>query len=312
MNIAYLIAAHDQPMHLARMVNALESENSYIFIHIDQRVDISHFQKYVFDCPRLTFLSDSERMAVYWGGFNQVQTALNLVKAAYSSNIPFSRYCLLSGSDYPIKDQAAIQQRLSAPTEYISIDRRLDRKLQSSVKKRHLKNIKRLYWRDNPHLWQRLVSGFIPRNAVAHIPVYHGSQWWSLTHECISYILDFVADCPQYIEFFKHTHCADEMFFHSVVKASPFADHIFQDPKRNAPIEHFPLKHLSSEAIALENVHACHYIDWSTKARSPKVLDMTDIDALNRSPALFARKFRENVSDKLIESLSAEIETSQH
>lgn len=44
MKIAYLIAAHTDPLHLRRLISALEiPEVTDFYIHIDKRVDIAAF-----------------------------------------------------------------------------------------------------------------------------------------------------------------------------------------------------------------------------------------------------------------------------
>lgn len=292
MNIAYLIAVHDQPDYLTKLVQALNCSWAHFFIHVDRKADVAIFRRVVPTSANVTFVPEPERVAVYWGGFSQVQASLNLIKAAYTAEISFTRYCLLSGADFPLKSQDRIRQVLSTSTEFISIDRKLEK---GTVPKSSLtKNIQRFYWRDRPNALQRLAAGLIPRRDSPLLPVYHGSQWWILTDGCIAFIQDFLADRPSYADFFKHTNCPVEMFFHSIVKASPFSASISQDFERMAG---------SAIALPSPNVYGAHYIDWSTRARSPKTLDLSDLDALNQSQALFARKFMKGSSDGLTRAL---------
>ena len=289
MNVAYLIAVHDQPDYLTRLVQALDCSWAHFFIHVDRKADVAVFRRAVPNSANIIFVPEPERVAVYWGGFSQVQASLNLINAAHTAEVPFARYCLLSGADFPIKKQDRIQQVLSTSTEFISIDRKLEK---GAVPKSSLtKNIQRFYWRDQPNSFQRLADGLIPRRDSSLLPVYHGSQWWVLTCNCIAFIQDFLADRPSYTDFFKYTNCPVEMFFHSIVKASPFAASISQD---------FECVATTGSAIKQSpNVYGAHYIDWSTRARSPKTLDLADLDALNQSQALFARKFMKGHSDAL-------------
>lgn len=43
MNIVYLILAHNNSMHLQRLINAISSNSSDIFIHIDRKSNMQNF-----------------------------------------------------------------------------------------------------------------------------------------------------------------------------------------------------------------------------------------------------------------------------
>lgn len=46
MKIAYLIAAHTDPVHLSRLINALNVEGKTDFyVHLDKKVEINDYQK---------------------------------------------------------------------------------------------------------------------------------------------------------------------------------------------------------------------------------------------------------------------------
>ena len=132
-----------------------------------------------------------------------------------------------------------------------------------------------------------------PRKVYDKISIYHGSQWWALTRACVRYILDHIDRNTDYMNFHAHTLCPDEIFFHSLVKNSPFAASITHDFKSAGDLS----------AFFARSEHGCHYVDWSKPL--PKVLNEADFDALVNSGAYFARKFREGSSDKLLELIQA-------
>src|SRR5437764_14304565 len=122
--MAYLVVAHHQPEHLARLIRAMDQENSHFFIHIDQNAAIEPFEAAVPRQANIMFLHD--RVPVRWGELSVVLAVLKLLGAAVGSNRAFKYYTLLSGSDYPIKDRRAIHARLQASDrEFIRIDRKL-------------------------------------------------------------------------------------------------------------------------------------------------------------------------------------------
>jgi len=105
----------------------------------------------------------------------------------------------------------------------------------------------------------------------------------------------FLSAHAEYEAFFRQALCPDEIFFHSIVKDSPFASRITHDFETAADAEEF----------SLSNEHGCHYIDWNAKGedRLPKVLDLADLDRLQTSEALFARKFQQERSAALVSRL---------
>lgn len=102
-----------------------------------------------------------------------------------------------------------------------------------------------------------------------------------------------------YVSFYKRVLCSDEIFFHSIIKNSPFVSNISHDFENSTNLT----------AYEASNVHGCHYVDWNSKnlASYPKVLDLSDYSALVDSQALFARKFNEKSSQDLTEVLTARL-----
>jgi Core-2/I-Branching enzyme len=287
--IAYLILAHHQPNHLAKLVKSIDCDWAYILIHIDAKSDILQFKQLIPEDKNIIFLKENQRIKVNWGGFSQVTATLNLLKVALSLGVAFDRYCLLSGSDFPIKELSYIQTQFSSQKEFI----RIDRELGTSSNPKQSKKVKRFYFLDYPELGGNWLSGKLPRKLNRKIRLYHGSQWWALTDEFIKYTFSFLKDNPDYLNFHKYTNAPDEIFFHSIIKHSPFSENISHDFEKIACL---------SEFMSM-NEHGCHYIHWTEGHRSPKILDVNDLDSLINSQALFARKFDEKLSEKPISIL---------
>lgn len=83
------------------------------------------------------------------------------------------------------------------------------------------------------------------------------------------------------IRFFRFVRIPDELFIHTLLMNSSFSQTVID-------------KHL-------------HYIDWSAKQPSPKILDRTDFDRLVTSGQLFARKFDTTVDDDILAMLDEHI-----
>jgi Core-2/I-Branching enzyme len=105
MNIAYLILAHNNPGHLARLTQALATENSAIFIHIDKKADIRPFLELAGENVHFT----SKRVPVYWGDYSQIEAILTLIDTAMAGSQRYDYLVLLSGSDYPLRTAAQLE-----------------------------------------------------------------------------------------------------------------------------------------------------------------------------------------------------------
>lgn len=266
--LAYLIVAHHQPGHLRRLVGALRQDGSHFFIHVDAKADLPSFQALFPDWENITFVAD--RVRVEWGRFSVVEAVLNLIRAAVASGHSFRYFTLLSGSDYPVKHRQAIRDRLlSSDRQHLRIDRRL-----TDPENTHASLLK-----DLPA--GRYFEDMVP---------CHGSMYWSLTADCMRFIVDFIEGNPGYVDVHHHVGIPDEVFFHTLVKHSPFAGAITQDFSACSGPDHVH--------------HGNHFIDWAgLRKRDNLTLDERDLDDLLASDALFARKFQEDRSGRLLDLL---------
>jgi hypothetical protein len=238
---------------------------------------------------RRNVVFSSKRCVINWGGFSQVKATLALLSAAWRFDRPFHRFCLLSGSDYPIKPNLHITDAFESTKQFM----RVDRSLGASETNTHTDYV-RFYWFNDSWDTVRRRGGRVRRRPRRNLTLYQGSQWWALTRDCVGYVFEFLSSNRGFNSFFRYTHCSDEIFFHSIVKQSPFAADITHDFETAPDLGQY----FSS------NDHGCHYIDWNAKEeRLPKVLDLTDIEKLLGSSCLFARKFEERRSGPLVAEL---------
>ncbi|MBW2046054.1 MAG: hypothetical protein JRI96_14425 [Deltaproteobacteria bacterium] len=309
LKIAYLILGYRQPIHLARLVHALQDNDSYFFIHIDKKSNLDQFKNLLHYEKNVLFIN--QRVRICWGGFSMVKAILYLLKTATGFQIDFKYYCLLSDADFPIKSKKQIKQLFAGKRQFIRIDRRLS----GPERNYHFIYIERYHFSDNylldskrelTHFYEKLarfllstmsciLNYVLPKRAfIKRVTPYHGSQWWCLTKECVRYILDFIATNPDYVRFFRFVFASDEIFFHTIVKLSPFAEDISHDFEKST---------------ASGNDHGGHYIAWKYQdSLSPETLDESDFKDLMESNALFARKFDEKKSKSLIARLEKQLQ----
>ena len=236
MKIAYLIIAHDNPKHLQRLINALSSESSAFFIHIDLKSNMDDFSG--ISGKNVYFYE--KRIRCYWGDFSVVQAILSLIRMALADDRHFDYFPLLSGTDYPVQPTSYIETFFSLHrhngTEFIDMVQmpndlagkpiwRLTTYQNDPAGPRAARTLRYLL------RYMLVKTGFITkeRNYKAHLrglTPYGGNTWWTLSREACNYILSFVDENPRIVNFFTHTVMPDESFFQTVLANSRFRSKI--------------------------------------------------------------------------------------
>lgn len=264
MRVAYLLMVHQKPEQVRRLLSALPPE-SPVFVHVDRRVP-----RHVYDS--LAALRATRpftlvrRHRCYWGRIGMVQATLELVRAAITSGIDWQYASLLSGADYPIASNDAIEEFLAANagSEFMSFwDMRGENPWSSApgrmqsvsrVERRHL-GAGRLIVR-SPWI-RRMPGGLRP---------YGGSQWWTLSRAALQHVVRFVDRHPRYLRFMRGVFIPDECAVQTVLGNSRFRPAITGDDLR--------------------------HVDWTRpEGPYPAVFGAEDAPALRASGKLYARKF---------------------
>lgn len=274
MKQAILITAYKNYHHLEEIIHCFDS-NFELYIHLDKKskisdIELANLRKY--DIVKLL----EQKYKVNWGGFNHLKSILYLSEQAYKN--PDNRYFhLITGHDFPIKQASYFVEFFKNNDieylEYCSIPKigaadngNMDRieyynfydvwnfKIHKQFEKIRL--VIRLQKRLG---FKRKISSRMPK-------LYGGSTYWSLSRECVSYVLEFTKKNRFVLNRFKHTLCAEEFYFQTVIMNSDFASKVANDNLR--------------------------HIDWVARnGNNPAVLDKTDYEKLIHSNAIFARKF---------------------
>lgn len=291
MNIAYLIIAYNNPQHFPRLIKALNSPRCAFFVHIDQKYDITPYKAVSLD----NVFFSRKRVPVYWGHFSTVEAILIVLREALACPEEFQRFVLLSGSDYPLRSAESIERFFESHphTEYMN--------LVPMPSKSMGKPITRLsYYRPGPlthpwilftakalmklHLWPKRNY----KKILGDMKPYGGSMFWALTREAAQYVTDFLDRRPDFLRFYRHTYCPDEMMLQTILANSVFRPRI----QRNLT-----------------------YADWSARKRSPEWISRKHLeffktttrfpedDPYGPGEMLFARKFSED-AQALVDALN--------
>jgi hypothetical protein len=286
-SIAILIIAHKNLPQVKRLVAHLQADFD-VFVHLDRRSDIqvSDFREFV----RTKVI---KKFKATWGSLGIVHSTLELFMQASRSG-SYDRYVLISGQDVPLQTNQDITSFFTRHAEVDFVDSNPFTAAEESRLTRiaHFHFFPRRTFSDT--LTRRLadlsrwLDRFIELGGIRRSTVYRfrwGSQWMDLRSETVQKMLEFVRTDSRFLHRFRYTFCPDEVFFQSAIENCGITEAMTAEPSR--------------------------FIDWKTGPEHPRVLRLEDLERLQGSAALFARKCDTSVDADLNERLWARLEAKR-
>lgn len=281
--MAYLIIAYEDPQQLAKQVEKL-AEYSDVYIHINKRAQIAPFKQAVEQIHasgKICFAN--HRYRVNWGGYSILKATFSLLEQAFKYE-RYDRIVLLTGLDYPIKTSEQIQHFFIENRDKDFINAKVtDGREHEHLNYRQCRDCRAL----------KLLFGglakYIPNCRIVRkkdflkykdriYKIYGTSPKWALRGSSAEYVLNFKRNNPSFNRYFKFMHAPDDFYFATVLSHSELKDNIVDAEK-------------------------LFFIRWLPN-EGAKVLEMEDFEILKSVDALYAKKFKTNISDELIKALS--------
>jgi len=222
--IAYILLCHQNPEAIVQQAERLVAGGDFVSIHFDASAPKSAFQEILDAVGENPNVVLARRIKCGWGEWSLVQATLNAIKAAEESFPKATHFYMVSGDCMPIKsadfvhrfldenDQDFVESFDYFNSDWIKTGMREERLIY-----RHFvneRNHKKLFY-TLLDLQKRLgLKRAIPKD----LDIMIGSQWWCLRRRTIEAILDFLAERPDVIRFFKTTWIPDETFFQTLVR----------------------------------------------------------------------------------------------
>lgn len=288
MKQAILVICHNKPEQINKLIEIMPSSVFDFFVHVDKKSDILSKINHK---NNVHFVEN--RADVRWGQFSQVDAILRTINAI-SNVIEYSYVHLISGNDFIVKPiKELIDFFENNEEEYIESNY-LDGSSTWSwggCDRYECYYPQWLIHRPSQIFWRVLRVGYreiVMRTKIFkrhNQPVekfYGGSGWWSLTGRMISWIKEYLTNNPEYLDFFKHGVCVDEVFFSTLVRYSPYNVNITNNHMR--------------------------YMKWNELGNNtggPAVLHVDDIEDMISSQYFFARKF---IDMKTIDNLTSRLD----
>jgi Core-2/I-Branching enzyme len=309
LNIAYIISVYKYPDQLIRLVQRLNMRTSVFLIHVDKRTDKTQYREMVSGLNHLANVVFLKRHNCHWGDFGHVRATLKGLAHLFQNEVKFDYLFLLTGQDYPIKSNACIEKFLSEANgkEFISYYafpneswggdgglRRIElwhfrfladwpfRFLDAFI---HLPSKREFKSRVKWAIYSSVNRMFNKRRLPGNMKPFGGPGYWCITRECAKFINDFTNSNPGFVKFFKYVDIPDEIFFHTIILNSCFAQKVVNDDLR------------------------C--IDISA-GQGPRIWRKRDFEILIKSKALIARKFDTSIDSEILDLIDAKLLLSPH
>ena len=297
MNHAFLIMVHKEPDLLCRLVNKLYADNHFFYIHVDKKSEKERVSnkalQVLINKAKVRYVKSL--IDVKWGGVSMIYATLDLLKNVINDNsIQINYIHLISGQDYPIVKSNVFDKYFedSNSKGWMSYDEKWSKTCYLRLNIWHFnefintKNKMQYFVLRVINKIQRILFNYkIYLRKQFPLPIYAGSQWFSLDIELTRYVLKFINNNPWYLKRFNKSLCADELFFHCILFNSKYKDKIIHNNFR--------------------------YIDWSEGLNSPKTLKSEDFEKIIHSDCVLARKFSIKESDELLLNLDRYIDSSK-
>jgi hypothetical protein len=282
LKVAYVIIAHQDPQHVARLARLLMADGGRVAIHLDANTGEPGLQRlrHALGEDAARVLWPARRVRVAWGEWSIVEATLLALEAIEVSGEAPDYVQLLSGSDYPIRPLSQFRDYLARTGgDFIECyDMAREPWIKGGLtherwRYRHVVNERRrprlfgASWRAQQLLG--LARSF-PKGLAPHV----GAQWWTLSWETCRMVLAAGRD-PALRSFFRYVWIPDEMFIQTVVAARVPADR-----RRRTCLTLF------------------QFTDYGV----PVVYANDHADHLSRQPFFFARKISRS-ADRLREEL---------
>ncbi|MAC96403.1 MAG: hypothetical protein CMC96_12985 [Flavobacteriales bacterium] len=292
--LAFLILAHNDPIHLNKLIKAL-NYNADFYVHIDKKTEIEKFQELI-SCENVFFIKN--RLSVSWAGISMIDALMNLISEALKNRIKYSHAVLISGSCYPIKKVNEIYEYFASnpKKEFITfIDMRESpehymKLINTKWFKEPLFNSKNKYLKQLDKGIRFLMNKLRLKNYWDDkmIP-YYGHTWCALTMDCCDYVYNYHNNNSWYREMNRYTYAVDEHYIHTIVGNSKFMEST--------------LGKVEYKGRGLFQYTSFYLIDRSLK----KWYNLSDWQEIIQSDKLFVRKVNSETGSDLVSKINEEL-----
>ena len=281
-----LISGYKNLKHIKQIVDFFDDDFTF-YVHIDKKIELPE--------QELTEIKEHKKVAFFsrkyvtnWGGRNTLRSILLMAEAAVKDT-QIEYIHLISGGDFPVKNSGQFSEYLNSNKgkEFMeNFPMPATRWAEGGMNRLYNYNLydmfnAKTYWGNRLIQYAFKIQRNLnfKRKISAKLPPLHGgSTWWTLSRDCLQYVVEYTNKNPTLLKRLKYSFCSEEIYFQTLVMNSSFAANVENENLR--------------------------YIKWETKHGSmPAILDEEDIADIGKSDKLFARKMEYPFSEKLVSEL---------
>jgi hypothetical protein len=264
-SVAYAVIAHHAPEQLGRLVHRLAGRGSAVVVHVDARADLSPFGEAAAGQARFT----ERRSKVTWGGFSLARAMFTVVEDALAADPHATHVQLLSGTDYPARPEADLEEHLVPGRSYVNFYPMLPGSQFDTIP--HAWCFRDQYaalpgdWGERAYRFVDSLNRRLPRRTPPVQP-YRGSAWMCLARPAAEYVVAASRDREHraVMRYLRTILVPDEIAMQTLLANSPVAD---------------SLDGWEGGAFRPEEKRVYHhYIDWDPAREDPAVLVLDDLD----------------------------------
>lgn len=234
--VAYLLVAHKCSEQVNMFIEQLLSYGDCdVYVHVDRKNP--DLLNEIIKSPRVITCSIYD---VRWGSFEIVNAAIELMKMVYASGKNYTHMYFGSGQDLLVRQ--GLYECLEKKPESIFLH--IVGEVKNSDRESARYRIcwpKKLMIRNDLHLYRfiRIAMQLLCKSGIVlnknkrvlskAVRFYEGRTWFIAPIKVLEYIVEYINDNPDYVEFWKDSLAADLMFFQTIIMNSPYADRVEEE-----------------------------------------------------------------------------------
>lgn len=281
--IAYLLVAHKCSEQVNMFIKQLLAYGDCdVYVHVDKKNP--ELLNDIIESPRVYKYSVYD---VRWGSFEIVKSALYLMRMAIESGKIYSHIYFGSGQDLLVKKGLYEYLQLNSNKIFLRIVGEIKNTNRESARYRVCWPHKLMIRNDlHPYRFLRIFIQLLCKIGIVikknkkvlnkKVRFYEGRTWFIAPYEVIEYIINYVNENPDYIDYWEDSLASDLMFFQTIIMNSSFA------------------KNVEDELM---------YVNFGKTfgtMNHPLTITMHDLNKINNGNYYFARKFELGESKDII------------
>jgi hypothetical protein len=223
LKVTFIILAHQNPVIVQRLVNALTQAGHTVALHYDKKADAEDYKRLEQAFHGNPAVRLSKRVKVYWGHWSICEATLNCIDEIAAAGWEPDYVYYASASDYPIRSSDELVAFLTRNNgkefiEGVPSDKEIWVKggpQEERYQYRFWFNWRDQYKRASFFLNIQKKLG-LKRKFVLGLEPHMGSQWWVLSWKTLKRVME-LANTSGVRRFFKTTLIPDELFFQTLV-----------------------------------------------------------------------------------------------